>query len=68
MGEGCRVGFVCVWVGGVDEYSQAVSGVIVVNHLFFFSFWALSTAGSHDGPSCAAHLLGSVVQWLVQYG
>lgn len=46
--------------GGVfDEYSRAVSVEIVVNHLFFRLLGFVISAGGHNGPSCAAHLLGS---------
>lgn len=64
----------CVWGGGViDEYSRAAaSGGIVVNYLFFFAPLCLlgfvCSATGHDGPSCTAHLLGSEMRWLVQYG
>lgn len=50
------------WFGGggvFDEYSRAVSGEIVVNHLFFRLLGFVISAGGHNGPSCAAHLLGS---------
>lgn len=50
-----------VW-GGFDEYSQAVSREIVVNYLFFLPLCLLGFVGSasgKNGPSCAAHLLGS---------
>lgn len=60
--------------GVIDEYSRAASGGIVVNYLFFFFFAPLCLLGfvcsatGHDGPSCTAHLLGSEMRWLVQYG
>lgn len=64
----------CVWGGGVtDEYSQAASGGTVVNYIFFFFaplclLGFVCSATGHDGPSCTAHLLGSEMRWLVQYG
>lgn len=68
MVRGVELGLGVVLVVGrwVDEYSQAASGDIVVNLLSLAVpllplclLGIVGPAGGCDGPSCAAHLLGS---------
>lgn len=68
MVRGVELGLGVVVVVGrwVDEYSQAASGDIVVNLLPLAVpllplclLGIVGPAGGCDGPSCAAHLLGS---------